>query len=293
MYRMVTVKIEHGPQLECFCPMEVVVHLHSFCVLTTTECQEFGRVGKIENREADLPSNAQPRVVRQATLQDQSRANETALMGKMAVRTLRATVERMNLQIKLVTCRYTFDRALLLVQFTAEEKVEVRDISKVLAGELHVRVDMKQIGVRDQAGIAGGLGTCGRNLCCCSWLEHFASINVRMAKTQGLSLNPAAIGGCCGRLKCCLGYEFDVYKDLGKRMPGPNAPVQCPDGNGYVIDRNILQQKVKVRLEDDRIIEYPADAVREVWNKRQPRRVAEPPPEPALDEGTDKLPDES
>ena len=212
-----------------------------------------------------------PMVLRRATLQDQSKADETALMSKMARESCENAAERHGVKIRLVRVRYTFDRSVLHILFTCEDKTDTREMAKDLAGELRTRVEMKQIGVRDEAGIVGGIGPCGRTLCC-KWLRHFASINVRMAKTQGLSLNPSAIGGCCGRLKCCLNYEFDHYKEVGRGLPRPGAAVECPDGTGTVIEVRILSQRIRVKLDTEGVHEYSANDVRELPGRRNRRR---------------------
>jgi cell fate regulator YaaT (PSP1 superfamily) len=120
---------------------------------------------------------------------------------------------------------------------------------------------MRQIGVRDEAGIIGGVASCGRALCCCTWLHAFAPINVRMAKTQRMSLNPVTISGMCGRLKCCLRYEYDCYREMGRDLPFDGSVVECPGGRGCVVDRNILARRLRVRLEDNRVQEYAAEQV--------------------------------
>jgi cell fate regulator YaaT (PSP1 superfamily) len=117
--------------------------------------------------------------------------------------------------------------------------------------------------VRDEAGIIGGIGPCGRTLCCCTWLRHFESINVKMAKAQRVSLNPTSMSGSCGRLKCCMRYEYDVYRDLTRGLPRNGSVVECPDGRGMVLGTNILAQRVKVQLDDERIVEYAAGEVKE------------------------------
>jgi cell fate regulator YaaT (PSP1 superfamily) len=206
----------------------------------------------------------QGQVQRRATLQDQARADENALMSKMAAKTCAQIIAKQELAMRLTRVRYTFDRAILKVLFSAEDRLDIRELVKELGRELHARVAMKQIGVRDEAGMIGGMGSCGRALCCCSWLHHFDSINVKMAKTQGLSLNPAAIGGCCGRLKCCLSYEFQQYRELGRELPELGAPVQCPDGRGTLVEKNILSQRVRLRLGGGRVQEYGVADIKEL-----------------------------
>jgi cell fate regulator YaaT (PSP1 superfamily) len=133
---------------------------------------------------------------------------------------------------------------------------------KDLSVEFHTRVEMRQIGVRDQAGMVGGLAACGRCLCCCTWLGDFESINVKMAKAQRISLNPVAISGMCGRLKCCLRYEYECYCDLSRDLPYDGSLVETASGRGVVTDVHILTRRVRVRMEDGRMVELPAEELR-------------------------------
>ena len=272
MYRNVTAQIAGGGDLNCWCSMDLAIHPGDLCVVGRNDIHEFGRVTKIEEHDGPAPGGRDvARLLRRATLQDQSKAEENVLHRKMAMKTCAKVAERMGLQIRLVRGHYALDRAVLMVEFTAEERLDLRELARQIGEELRTRVELKQLGVRDEAGIIGGMGPCGRQLCCSSWIRRFSSINVKMAKTQGLSLNPTAIGGCCGRLKCCLGFENDAYRELAKRVPPVGAPVQCPGGAGCVRDRDILRQQVRVGLEDGRVIQYRADEVSESWGKR-PRR---------------------
>jgi cell fate regulator YaaT (PSP1 superfamily) len=185
----------------------------------------------------------------------------------MAVDTVAAGVEKHKLEMRLIRVRYSFDRALLRVTFSAEGRVDFRELIKDLAAELQTRIDMRQIGVRDEAGILGGVASCGRRLCCCTWLRNFEPVNVKMAKIQRLSLNPGAISGMCGRLKCCLRYENDLYKELSRHVPPEGCTVQCPDGNGRVVGCDVLRQQVQVRLEDERTVTCGVDEVKRANGK--------------------------
>ena len=272
MYRAALVEIEGGPRVRCCSPSELAIHAGDLCVFDSGMALEFGRVKTLEEKDGDLPGREMPRLLRRATLQDQAKAEESVLMSRMGMKTCAAAVEKHGLKARLVQGRYSFDRTVFTVLFTSEERVDVRENAKALASELRARVEMKQIGVRDEAGLIGGVGPCGRELCCSIWLHRFESVNVKMAKAQGLSLNPAAIGGCCGRLKCCLSYEYELYRELGRRLPPAGARVQCADGKGCVVGRDILGQTVQVRLEDERVLDCKADAVKEIWTKKDKKR---------------------
>ena len=147
--------------------------------------------------------------------------------------------------------------------FTAEGRIDFRQLVKDLASRLHHRIEMRQVGVRDEAKSITGFGICGEALCCSTFLTEFTPITIRMAKDQGLALNPSKISGVCGRLMCCLQYEHETYRELIKEMPKPGKTISTPDGKGKVLQNNILQQKVTVRLEDESIMYYDLDELRD------------------------------
>ncbi len=275
---MAYVEVDDTQHLSCFVPEDLALHEGDQCIVQVGNITEYGRVLRLEDlAEGAQRDNDAPRVVRCATLQDHAKADETALMSKMAMRTCEAKAAECELNMRLVRVHYSFDRAVLTVQFSAEERVDFRKLVKDLSAELRTRIEMRQIGVRDEAAVIGGLGPCGRCLCCCTWLDHFESINVKMAKTQKLTLTPGAINGMCGRLKCCLRYEYEQYKEYGRHLPREGACVQCREGRGTVTGRNILGQRVTIRLEDDRTIRCGPEDIEKVWHekrrsKRQPRR---------------------
>lgn len=160
-------------------------------------------------------------------------------------------IEEHNLEMKLIDVEYTFDCGKILFYFTADGRVDFRELVKSLAAVFRTRIELRQIGVRDEAKMLGGLGVCGLELCCKRFLSDFEPVSIKMAKEQGLSLNPAKISGTCGRLMCCLKYEQETYEHLLKYTPKVNAIVQTPDGRGVVVENNLLTGKVKVNLDDD------------------------------------------
>jgi cell fate regulator YaaT (PSP1 superfamily) len=230
-------------------------------VIDTGDVLEIGRIMTVVEPDDGVVDSSLPKVVRCATLQDQAKSRENDLMSKMAMDTCQGKADRLGLSMRLVRVRYSFDRNLLMVKFSAEERVDFRELIKELASELHARIEMRQIGVRDEAAMIGGLGTCGRALCCTTWLQKFESINVKMAKAQRVSLNPSAISGMCGRLKCCLRFEYDQYCESSRGIPRDGSIVETSDGCGCVIDQNIMERKVRVRLEDERILDYYVDDI--------------------------------
>ena len=166
----------------------------------------------------------------------------------------RMCVERIRerrIQMKLVNADYTFDGRKVTFYFVAEGRVDFRDIVRDLANTLRVRVEMKQIGARDETKVTGGLGPCGRELCCSSWLRDFEAVTVKMAREQGLALNPSRLAGMCGRLKCCLRYEYATYVELKRALPNLGKRVQCVKGDGKVVRQNILKQTVLIQREED------------------------------------------
>ena len=154
--------------------------------------------------------------------------------------------------------------------FTAEGRVDFRQLIKALASKLRHRIEMKQVGVRDEARVIGGVGICGETLCCATFLKEFTPVTIRMAKDQGLALNPSKISGVCGRLMCCLQYEHANYKELVKGLPKPNSPINTPDGPGKVMKNDILQQKILVRLDDESIMTYPLNELKEYMAPKNP-----------------------
>jgi len=300
MSRIAFVEIEEGYHLACSYAPDMTVHVGDQCIVEADKVLEFGKVTKVDEASTLPPDKRNIRILRRATLQDLAKANEDVIMGRIAMTSLNAKVEKLALDMRVVRGRYTFGRAVLKVTFTSEERVDYSALVQELAAELRTRIEMNPIGVRDEAGMIGGMGPCGRRLCCCSWLHHFDSVNVRMAKAQRVSLNPGAISGMCGRLKCCLRYEFDTYREMGRNMPHDGAEVVGPDGKGLVVDKDILRQRVRVRLEDDRVFEYDVDEIQLSKPSKKPRRDDDEDPgvewtesEPAGKAGTRHLrPDE-
>lgn len=273
MIRSAYVEIKDGPRLICEAPDEVAVHVGDECIIAIGDVEEVGHVAKLEDQPVPPEEGAHPpRVLRMATLQDHARARENAVRGKMALEKVTEHAREQGVEIHIVRGRYSFDRSHLRVLYSSESGFDERALGRELAHELKCRVDLRQIGVRDEAGIIGGIGPCGRQLCCCSWLREFDSVNVKMAKVQKLSLNPNGISGNCGRLKCCLRYEYENYREMGRGLPRSGAVIECPGGAGQVVAVNVLVQKVKVRLEDGRYVEYDAEDIRPVYREPHCRR---------------------
>ena len=189
-------------------------------------------------------------VLRLATVQDEKIAEENRAKEKQAFEVCMEKIQEHQLDMQLVSAECAFDGSKILFFFTADERVDFRELVKVLANTFHTRIELRQIGVRDKAKMVGGLGICGRPFCCASFLDDFQPVSIKMAKTQNLSLNPTKISGTCGRLMCCLKYEQDAYEDLLRTSPKAESFVDTPDGRGTVVEFDLPRQRVKVRMED-------------------------------------------
>ena len=190
------------------------------------------------------------KVIRRANAQDEKTIAENRAKEKKAYDVCLQKISEHQLDMQLVSAEYAFDGSKILFYFTADERVDFRELVKNLASVFHTRIELRQIGVRDKAKMVGGLGICGRPFCCASFLEDFQPVSIKMAKTQNLSLNPTKISGTCGRLMCCLKYEQEAYEDLIRNSPKLDSFVDTPDGRGTVVDVDLLRSRVKVRMED-------------------------------------------
>jgi cell fate regulator YaaT (PSP1 superfamily) len=190
-------------------------------------------------------------IVRIADDRDFHLEEETLSREAQGERLCVGRIRERGLPMKLVKVDYTYDGRKAVFYFTAENRVDFRELVRDLANTLRVRVEMKQIGARDETKVTGGLGPCGRELCCSSWLRDFEAVTVKMAREQGLALNPSRLAGMCGRLKCCLRYEYATYVDLKRALPNPGRRVESVHGNGKVVRQNILKQTVLIQREED------------------------------------------
>ncbi len=191
------------------------------------------------------------KVLRKANAQDEKVIAENRAKEKRAYEVCAQKIADHGLDMQLVCAEVAFDGSKILFYFTADERVDFRELVKNLASVFHTRIELRQIGVRDKAKMVGGLGICGRPFCCASFLEDFQPVSIKMAKTQNLSLNPTKISGTCGRLMCCLKYEQEAYEDLLRTSPKPESFVDTPEGRGTVAEVDLLRQRVKVRMEDN------------------------------------------
>ena len=285
------VQLDSGAKYKARAADSLALKSNDWCVIRKDFYLDYG---KVLQKKGPLPASANkadyPKVQRKATVLDQSKANENVMRSKSAMRTSLQFVERLKLPMKLLNAHYSFDGKLITIQFTAEGRVDFRELVKELSHALNTRIELRQIGVRDETAIYGGFAICGRQLCCCSFLKEFSSINVRMAKEQDLSLTPSTISGMCGRLKCCLKYEHAGYLELEKTMPRRGDMCECKEGRGKIIDRNLLTQHVVVQMEDTgNTLTCSKDEVRVVYPEKYKLQKKEE--EEAIDEEIKRLED--
>ena len=244
-------RLPNGMTCESFANADLAVKPGDYVILKRDFSLEYVEV--IRNTAEDAPAeitNQLPEIQRIATVIDRATATENEAHAKSAYRTACTMVEQMQLPMKLLNASYSFDRKLVTIQFTADGRVDFRELVKELSHALGTRLDLRQIGVRDETSICGGIAVCGQVLCCSRFLREFNSINVKMAKDQDLSLTPSTISGVCGRLKCCLKFEHEGYVEMEKSMPRRGELCECEKGKGRVSDRNMLTQMVTLSLED-------------------------------------------
>ena len=234
-----------------FDPGSLTVTAQDYVIVETARGAEYAKVA-FGNREVPTSSIVAPlkRVIRVATPQDAKRNEENRAAEKRAYDVCIEKIAKHKLDMKLVDAEYTFDNQKLLFYFTAENRVDFRELVKDLASVFRTRIELRQIGIRDEAKMMGGLGVCGRPFCCSSFLPDFVQVSIKMAKEQNFSLNSAKISGSCGRLMCCLRYEHEAYEEALKTTPPVGSTVETPGGPGVVIETRPLLQTVKVRHDE-------------------------------------------
>ena len=249
--RVVDVTFRSGGKVYYFDPGELEIPAGSHVIIDTARGVEYGTcaAGNHTVRVSDVVLPLR-RVLRIATEADERTAAENREKEKRAYDICLQKIAEQGLEMQLVSAEYAFDGSKILFFFTADGRVDFRELVKSLAAVFRTRIELRQIGVRDKAKMVGGLGVCGRPFCCSQFLEEFQPVSIKMAKVQNLSLNPTKISGTCGRLMCCLKYEQEAYEDLLRTSPKNESFVDTPDGRGTVTEVNLLRQSVKVRMED-------------------------------------------
>lgn len=263
MYAVVGVRFKQAGKIYYFDPDDLPIGKDQVVIVETARGIEYGKVviGKkyVSEGEVVLPLK---RVIRLATEEDRRQVMENKAAAEKALSLCREKVREHALDMRLIDAEYTFDRNKIIFYFTADGRVDFRELVKDLASIFRTRIELRQIGVRDEAKMLGGIGPCGRTLCCSSFLGDFEPVSIKMAKDQNLSLNPIKISGLCGRLMCCLKYENDTYEEAKREMPDMGDRVTTPDGTGRVVGLNLLERRVRVELDElERLIEYDLSEV--------------------------------
>ena len=250
MKNIVGVRFKNMGKIYYFDAAGHVLEKGQHVIVETSRGIECGEVA-MANRDIADEEVVQPLrpVVRPATKEDVKRAEENAAREEKAMETCAQRIAAHGLEMKLISAECAFDGSKILFYFSAEGRVDFRSLVKDLAGIFHTRIELRQVGVRDEAKMIGGLGICGRPRCCSQFLTDFHPVSIKMAKEQGLSLNPTKISGTCGRLMCCLKYEQEAYSSLLRITPRQGALVNTPEGRGTVVEVNLLTGALKVRLE--------------------------------------------
>lgn len=249
---VVGIKFKNSGKTYYFSPNGIEFSEGEGAICETARGTEYGTV-TCANKEVDDKEIVAPLkpVLRKATEEDEKRHKENLSKRDYLMKTTVEKVMRHKLEMKIVDAEYTFDRQKIIIYFTAEGRVDFRELVKELAGVFHVRIELRQIYERDDIKMRGALAACGRPCCCTSFLQDFEKVSIKMAKVQGLSLNPQKISGCCGKLMCCLKYENPYYQEVFKKMPKINSVASTPDGKGTVLSHDMLRQEVKVRITDE------------------------------------------
>ena len=263
MVDIVGVRFKSAGKVYYFDPAGFELDDSDSVIVETARGLEFGTVvhgiRSVSDKDIVKPLK---KVVRLADEKDIKRNRENIEKSDKAMRICQEKIDEHGLEMKLVDVEYTFDNNKIIFYFTADGRVDFRQLVKDLAQIFKMRIELRQIGVRDEAKMMGGVGCCGRGLCCHEWMSDFHPVSIKMAKTQNLSLNPTKISGICGRLMCCLKYENDVYNELKKGMPGVGDRVKIREGVAVVTEANILEEKIKCRL-----VEEEADPKNDVPEK--------------------------
>ncbi|MBP1932428.1 PSP1 domain-containing protein [Ammoniphilus resinae] len=266
MVEVVGVRFKKAGKIYYFDPSDLPVEKMGYVIVETARGIEYGQmvIGRKQVTENDVVFPLK-KVIRLATEEDTEQVKVNKSMATEALKLCQEKIAEHQLEMKLVDVEYTFDRNKIIFYFTAEGRVDFRELVKDLAAVFRTRIELRQIGVRDEAKMLGGIGPCGRILCCSTFLGDFEPVSIKMAKDQNLSLNPVKISGLCGRLMCCLKYENDNYESAKDELPDIGRQVHTPMGNGRVVGLNILERLVQVDLpEAGRMMEFSLDEIVEM-----------------------------
>ncbi|AQQ51702.1 PSP1 domain-containing protein [Planococcus lenghuensis] len=263
MYKVIGVRFKKAGKIYYFDPGEYTVKEEDCVIVETARGVEYGKVvvpvKEVGENDVVLPLK---QVIRIASEKDRQQVETNRLEAARAFEVGLKKIIEHKLDMNLVEVEYTFDRNKVIFYFTAEGRVDFRNLVKDLASVFRTRIELRQIGVRDEAKMLGGIGPCGRMLCCSTFLGDFEPVSIKMAKDQNLSLNPSKISGLCGRLMCCLKYENDEYEEAKKEMPDVGTRIATPDGDGRVVGINLLERVLKVKLtEQEQVLDYSLEEI--------------------------------
>lgn len=281
MIEVIGIRFKKAGKIYYFNPNGITAEFGDKIIVETVRGMEIGivEVPSKELKEENFAMKLKP-VVREATQDDLDQYAENKKKEKEAEEIFIKKSVKHNLEMNLVDTEYTFDRSKLIFYFTADGRIDFRELVKELAAIFRTRIELRQIGVRDEAKTMGGIGSCGRPLCCSTWLGDFQSVSIKMAKDQNLSLNPTKISGICGRLFCCLNYEHQVYEGILKEMPNVGSIVQTPDGKGKVIETKTILEEVKVQVENKKadtieVKKYPLSEIKVLKNFKKKEKKSD------------------
>ena len=268
MDNLVQIRIRTYGRDQYFQKGELCLKVGNYCIIEAVRGIDYGKVmslpGAIKAEGLERPPK---KVLRVMTEEDHHQVEANRVNARSAFATCHEKVDEKEIPMKLVTAEYSFDKSRLLFYFTAEGRIDFRELVKDLAAIFKTRIELRQIGVRDEARIRGGVGPCGLHLCCSSFIRKFDPVNIRMAKNQRQPLDPEKISGVCGRLLCCLRYEDEFYRAAGRRFPKDGDKVITPRGKGKVIDLNYLKEMVQVELEDNVKLEFPLKDINPIFSE--------------------------
>jgi len=281
---VIGVRFRHGSRMYYFSPGAYKVGKNDFVIVETSRGVEYGMV--VTDPRLIPDDQVQPplrTILRKASQADKDLYNRNLALEKEAFAICQDKIKQHKLDMKLVDVEYTFDARKILFYFTAAERVDFRDLVKDLAVQFHTRIELRQIGVRDEARMDGGYGICGRPYCCATFLTDFSPVSIKMAKDQNLSLSPSKISGTCGRLMCCLRYEESTYEELTRGLPQEGDIIETPKGTGEVLHVNVLRQLIKVGIavkdkDDVEISEFPLSDITILKRGRRSRSRQEDQP---------------
>ncbi|AMY05705.1 signal peptidase II [Staphylococcus condimenti] len=268
MPQVIGVQFQKAGKLEYYAPIQnTALCCGDRVVVESKRGVEIGAVkdGALDVEAEDVTLPLKP-IIRVATEQDLEKHACNEEEADDAMQFCKEAIEQLELEMRLVNCEYTLDQSKVIFNFTADDRIDFRKLVKILASRLRTRIELRQIGVRDEAKLLGGIGPCGRSLCCSTFLGDFEPVSIKMAKDQNLSLNPTKISGACGRLMCCLKYENDYYEAAREQLPDVGTKIETPDGKGTVVGLNMLDISMQVKVDGlEQPLEYSVEDLEEIY----------------------------